>query len=224
MKGLPRLAFHAHTDKVAGRAFHCTRLLCESVESRRLMSAALPKLPSPPTATVQVAAAHLESANASAFAKYQADLTSAERGSRVTSAEAKRLAGAEGAINVDIAGAGQNAAATQAAVNQVQDVVDTAFWAGKQGVSFWDNEQQTLSNDVNDLGVSASLVSRMIEQMNLTAQQVRLTPKLQNSIAKDRATLERALGPNPDVDLGVDAVDRDPLVVYNNGQVDSFIR
>ncbi len=98
------------------------------------------------------------------------------------------------------------------------------FSRANRGATFWANQFQTLTNDVNDLGVSSTLVLRVIEQMSLVAQSVRLTPKLQNTIAKDRAVLARDLGPNPDVDLGPDAADRDPLVVYTNGQVENFIR
>lgn len=68
------------------------------------------------------------------------------------------------------------------------------------------------------------LVRQTIHQMQVVAAAARVGPPLHNAFSSANQILTSELGPSPNTDLGPGARDRDPLVVYFNGQIGGFVK
>jgi hypothetical protein len=109
-------------------------------------------------------------------------------------------------------------------MNEVEDVVDTAFTGNTADLARWARDQRALlTSYISSAPGAEQFVSQMIAQMEVVAREAHVPPQLGSALATDQAVLRRRLSPNPDTDLGPGAVDRDPLAVYYDGQVDNFI-
>jgi hypothetical protein len=197
------------------------------LDGRQLLSTvgALPAvaLSSPPAAAATAAASILQSDSPTAFARYENDLSLAEQHSRVTSTQAGALAQDEEAIDAAIDSANLGLDTTGAEINHVQDIVDGAFVTTGAGSAERQGVERTMTEEVAGASVSPQLIHQTVAQMQVVAKAVHLSSALRASIAHENAILSRALGPNPDTNLGPEAVDRDPLVVYYDAQVTKFV-
>jgi hypothetical protein len=224
---------------------------CEALDGRQLLSTAGAVLPTPPAAAVANAAADLNNLDPTTFAKYQRDLALAASHSHLTAAQAGALAQDEAAIDQAIDAAGLTPDETKGDINDVQNVFADAFLAGPFQASAAANRRlnQEIARIANNSGQAVelqahtrgqlglvlrqtlasvpgatSLIPGTVSQMEVVARAARVSPPLRTALALDRLQLEYELGPKPDTDLGPGAVDRDPLYVYGDGQVNSFIK
>jgi hypothetical protein len=223
---------------------------CEALDGRQLLSTAAGALPTPPAAAVANAAADLNALDPTTFAQYQRDLAQAASHSRVTAAQAGALAQDEAAIHQAIDAAGLTPDETANDVNKVQNVFADAFLAGPYQTS--DSANKRFNQDIDrmsnkgeavllpahtraQLGLvlrqtlagvpgATSLIAGTVSQMEVVAGAARVSPSLRTALALDRLQFEYELGPKPNTDLGPGAVDRDPLYVYCDGQVNDFIK
>ncbi len=207
-------------------------------------------LPTPPAAAVANAAADLNTLDPTTFAQYQRDLAQAAGHSHVTAAQAGALAQDEAAIDQAIDAAGLTPDETKGDINKVQNVFADAFLAGPYGAGaaadhrfnqdiarIGDSGQAVLlpahtraqlglvlRQALADVPGATSLVPGTVSQMEVVARAARVSPPLRTALALDRLQFEYELGPKPNTDLGQGAVDRDPLYVYGDGQVNIFIK
>jgi hypothetical protein len=201
------------------------RPMCEALDGRLLLTTVpAVALWALPAADVAKAASILNALAPTAFAQYQTDLARAEVHSHVSQAQVNKLAQAEAALDRAIESAGLDPQTTTSDLGQVQDVVDDAFKMTTDQANGWANKQRDLHQYLADVPGSTSLIRRTIAQMHVVARAARDTASFQDPISADEQVLSADLGPTPDTNLGPGAADRDPLVVYYNGQVDSFIR
>jgi hypothetical protein len=234
-----------------GRNARSLKAGCESLDGRQLLSTAAGGLPTPPAAAVANAAADLNTLDPTTFAQYQRDLAQAASHSRVTPAQAGALAQDEAAIDQAIDAAGLTPDETKGDVNKVQNVFADAFLAGPFQASAAANRRldQEIARIANSSGQAVdlqahtrgqlglvlrqtlagvpgatALIPGTVSQMEVVARAARVSPPLRTALALDRLQFEYELGPKPDTDLGPGAVDRDPLYVYGDGQVNSFIK
>jgi hypothetical protein len=197
---------------------------CEVLDCRQLLSGATVVLPVPPATAVSNAAAILEALDPPIFARLQADMARAEGHSHVSPAQAAKLAGDEVALDQLVQAAGLDSSDTARDKNDVQDAVDEAFHPTLDRAETWAKDRRTLEAKLSNVPGGAPLISLTINQVHLVARATRVTGPFQRVLAADEQILTANLGPNPDADLGPGAVNRDPLVVYYNGQVNSFIK
>ena len=61
-----------------------------------------------------------------------------------------------------------------------------------------------------------------MSQMEAVAREAHVSVSSHTLIASDKQAIAAGLGPSPNIDLG-DAAPRDPLNVYVDGQVSSFV-
>jgi hypothetical protein len=211
---------------------------CEALDSRQLLStvvAAVTEFSMPPAAVVTNAAAILERAAPKAFAQFQTALAQAEQQSHVNPADVSALAQDEAVVDQDIESAGASG------LNDVQDWVDNAFTYGSDGIRDVRRNLVPLSQispridksvegapaifDASGSDGSISPINQLVDQIKVVAKQARVTPAIQSALNRSYTALNKALGPNPYTSLGPGAAnDRDPLVVYYDAQVDSFVK
>jgi hypothetical protein len=195
----------------------------EPMEARRLLSAAAPALPStsliPPAAEVANAQAVLVSKAGRDFTDYAGVLARVERYSRVTPAEFDALANDKAAIDAAIDAASPGATEQQDAINLASDHIDAAFTDGN--LPQLDNE---LIAALSGVTVSSPILQRTFAEMRVIdrAARARVPAALQYAESRDDQYVANDLGPSPDTDIWPGSL-RDPLVVYNNGQVGDFV-
>ena len=190
--------------------------------ARQLLStvpAAPAVMPIPPATAVANAAADLNALATGTFAEFQADLAKAESHSRVTEAQAGKLAQAETSLDAMIESADLHPVTSLGHLN-LQDVVAGAFRESPAET----RSAAPLDEYVVGEPGGDQLVERTIAQMEVISRATRTPTPLRDAILSDWQVLEYNLGPNPDTDLGPGATDRDPLEVYFNGQVNDFIK
>jgi hypothetical protein len=198
---------------------------CKPLDGRQLLSTVpMVALSVPPTTAVANAAADLNALNPTTFAQLESDLARAERHSHVTPAQASKLAQDEAGLDQDIQSVGLNANTTASDMNRVQNVVDDAFLAATYPAKTWANRRQALEQHVPAVPGAPQLISRTMAQMRVVARAARVTGPLHQAVDSDKQVLSDELGPTPNTNLGPGATDRDPLVVYYDGQVDKFVR
>jgi hypothetical protein len=197
---------------------------CEALDCRRLLSTGAAILLTPPTTAVSNAAAILESLDPTTFARLQADLVRAEGHSHVSQNQAGLLAQDEAALDNLVNAAGLDPDSTNGDMNRVQDAVDEAFHPTLDRPETWAKDKRTLEQYLSDVPGSTPLINQTIAQVHVVARGARVSGPLQRTLSRDEQILTAELGPSPDADLGPGAVDRDPLEVYYNGQVDGFIK
>ena len=207
-------------------------------------------LPTPPAAAVANAAADLNTLDPTTFAQYELDLARAESHSHVTAAPAGALGRDEAALDQAIDAAGLTDDAAKGDLNDVQNVVADAFLAGPYQASTsatrrLDQEitrladtgqavllqahtgpqlERVLQQDLAGVPAASSLIPGTVSQMAVIARSARVSAPLRTALALDRLHFECELGPKPNTDLGPGAVDRDPLYVYSDGQVNNFVK
>jgi hypothetical protein len=200
----------------------------EALDGRQLLSTMMPgataMLLVPPATAVSNAAAILESLDPTTFARFQADLARAEGRAHVSQAQAGRLAADEAALDQMVQSAGLDSDATASDKNRVQDAVDEAFHPTLDRAETWAKDQRTLESYLADVPGSTPIIRLTISQVHVVARAARVTGPFQRVLSRDEQILTADLGPTPDTDLGPGAVDRDPLEVYYNGQVNNFIK
>ncbi len=197
---------------------------CEALDCRQLLSGVTAVLPAPPATAVTNAAAILQSLDPKIFARFQSTLARAEDHSHVSQNQASLLATDEAALDDMVQSAGLDSDSTASDKNRVQDAVDEAFHPTLDRPETWSKDESTLEQYLADVPGSAPLISQTIAQVHVVARAARVSGTLQRTLSGDEQILTAELGPNPDTDLGPGAVDRDPLEVYYNGQVNSFIK
>ena len=197
---------------------------CEALDCRQLLSGAAAVLPVPPATAVTNAAAILQSLDPKVFARLQSALARAESHSHVSQNQASLLATDEAALDDLVQSAGLDSDATASDQNHVQDAVDEAFHPTLDRPETWSKDESTLEQYLADVPGSAPLVSQTIAQVHVVAREARVSGSLQRALSSDEQILTAKLGPNPNADLGPGAVDRDPLEVYYDGQVNNFIK
>ena len=228
-----------------------TRLVpgCESLEGRRLLSAATVAILSAPPAAVADAAAILTGAAPTAFAQFQADLAQAEQRSHVTAAEANALAQDVSAIDQAISDAYLGPSVMSTAINDVQDWADNAFTSGPVGIR--DPAGQVVSasqiserlqkvlvgvpaaraplasatspQDIHQKNGETTPLDQLIDQMKVVTRAARLTSSAQSALNRSYQEIAAVLAPDSDINLGPGATHSDPLVVYYNAQVANFV-
>jgi hypothetical protein len=200
----------------------------EALDGRQLLSTVVPGaaagLSAPPATAVSNAAVILNNLDPTTFGRLQSDLARAEGHSRVSLAQASRLAGDEAALDGLVQSAGLDASATAGAMNHVQDAVDEAFHPTLDKNETWAKDRQGLEDYLADVPGSTALIKLTINEVHVVARAAGVSGPIQRVLSHDEQILTADLGPTPNADLGPDAVDRDPLTVYYNGQVDSFIK
>ena len=179
-------------------------------------------LTAPPPAAVANAAAILDTVASTTFAQFQSDLTGAERHSRVTQADAGRLAQDEAAVDQAIVSRGLDSNTTSDDLTQVQDVVNDAFHPYLANGLV--QKRQVLEQLLPGVPGSRRLVGRTDAQILVVARPAGITGSFHNALSRDEQVLSADLGPTPDADLGPGAINRDPLEVYYDGQPDNFIK
>jgi hypothetical protein len=217
------------------RAHYATKFgaNCEELDSRQLLStgatAATVAVLAPPSTAVAKAASILAGDSPKAFAQFQETLAREATLSHVTSAEANTLAQDLEIVDQDIDNAGLTADATANARNVTQDWVDNGFTYGTKGLPTVDyNLQQTLKNVPSAFTAPApgatAPIDQLMSELKAIAKATRSTSVLQSALHHSDRILTDVLGASPDTDLGPGAVDRDPLPVYYDAQVISFIK
>ena len=197
---------------------------CETLDSRQLLStgATVPAaLSSLPASVVANAAADLNALDPTAFTQFQNDLAKAESHSHVTEAQVNKLAQDETALAQAVQSGGLHPVTPLLGHLDVQDVVNGAFRESPSQVA---RRRAPLDEYVTDVPGGAQLVRQTIEQMQVVSRATAATPQLRDALLADWQSLEYVLGPNPDMDLGPGATNRDPLEVYFSGQVGNFIK
>jgi hypothetical protein len=197
---------------------------CEALDARQLLttgvSAATLAILSPPSAAVANAAAILDTLEPKAFTRFENDLAKAADHSRVNPAQLNALAQDEAALNQMIGSAGLHPNTSLGSLN-LQDVVDDALKDTPSGAS---SNRAPLDQYVAGVPGGPQLVNKTIAQMQVVARAARVSPQEHDALSADWLVLEDDLGPKPDTNLGPGASDRDPLEVYFNGQVISFVK
>ncbi len=200
---------------------------CEALDGRQLLSGMTAALPSgpliPPAVEVANATAALQGRAGQDFARLSADLSSAQGHSHVTAAQFANLQRDAATIDSAIESAGFDPATTQAKVNKVQDTIDGAFLAATYRRTGWDQVQGSLESAASGAVVSPTLVRGTVAAMEGVARSARVTPQEHAALVADQQAVTADLGANVDINLGFGAA-RDPLVVYDDGQVGSFVR
>jgi hypothetical protein len=211
---------------------------CAALDRRQLLStvvAPATEFSVPPAAVVANAASILESDAPKAFAQFQAALAQAEQQSHVNPADVSALAQDEAVVDQDLQSAGASG------LNEVQDWVDNAFTYGSAGIRDVRRNLVPLSQVspridksvggapavFNPSGSAGSMspINQLVDQIKLVAKQARVTPATQSALNRSYTALNKALGPDPYTSLGPGASNiRDPLVVYYDAQVDSFVK
>ncbi len=200
----------------------------EALDGRQLLSTVMPGaaavLPTPPATAVSNAAAILGARDPATFAEFQTDLGRAEGHSHVSPAQASALAGDEAALDGLVESAGLAASAATGELNHVQDAVDEAFHPTLDRAETWAKDQRNLESYLSNVPGSTPLIRATIKQVHVVARATRISGPFQRFLSRDEQTLTADLGPTPNTDLGPGAVDRDPLEVYYDGQVNGFVK
>jgi hypothetical protein len=148
-----------------GRASTRLKPACEPLDGRQLLStvATAPAvLPTPPATAVANAAADLSALDPTTFAQYQAEMAKAEGHSRVTVAQARKLAQDEAAIDQAVDAAGLDANTTSGDINRSQDWISTAFIATTYQADGWENIRQELQVNLAGVRGVTPLINRTI--------------------------------------------------------------
>jgi hypothetical protein len=177
-------------------------------------------LPTPPAAEVANAEAVLATKAGRDFTDYAAVLANNQRFSRVTPAQFDAVANDKAAIDAAIEASSLDAAQQQHTINLASDHVDAAFTDGN--LPRLDNE---LMASLSGVSVSHRILQRTFAAMRVIdrAARSRVPVPLQHAESRDDQAVSSDLGPSPDADTWPGSL-RDPLVVYNNGQVGDFVR
>jgi hypothetical protein len=217
------------------------RTVCESLESRLLLSTATPaatQLTMPSPSLVTSATAILERTAPRAFAQLQAALTRAEQESKVDPADASALAQDEAVIEQDIGSANLTPYETGNDLNLVQDWVDfaftedsTGFHVGRSSYRLGEvsREFDNLLSDVpavfsvTDSSTSLSPIDQFVDQIKVVSNHSRLAPGVQSALKRSYDAVSKALGPKPNTMPGPGGTLRDPLIVYYNAQANNFL-
>jgi hypothetical protein len=199
---------------------------CEALEGRQLLStaAATAILPAPPATAVANATADLDSLDPSTFLLLQGYFERAESHSRVTEVEADALAALESTIDQDVQAAGLDADSSSADINNVENVIDTAFVATSYTRKDWMSTDDALQSYLQGVPGTATLVHETISMMRVVADSSRVNEKLSLPLYGAGEVLGEDLGSNPDTNLGPGATDADPLTVYYDSQVNHFVK
>ncbi len=108
-------------------------------------------------------------------------------------------------------------------MNEVEDVVDTAFTGNTADLARWARGQRALlTSYISSAPGAEQFVSQSIAQMEVIAREAHVPPQLGSALARDQAVIRHRQGPTPNTDLGPGATDRNPLAVYYDGQVERF--
>jgi hypothetical protein len=200
----------------------------EALDGRQLLStvvaAVAAGLSAPPATAVSNAAVILNNLDPTTFGRLQTDLARAEGHSRVSLVQASKLGVDEAALNGLVQSAGLDASATAGDLNHVQDAVDGAFHPTLDRAETWAKDERTLEGYLTNVPGSTSLIKLTINEVHVVARAAGVSGPIQRALSRDEQILTADLGPTPNADLGPGAVDRDPLQVYYNGQVDNFIK
>ncbi len=203
------------------------RPACESMEDRRLFST-VAVLPAPSTTDVANAAAVLNALDPTTFAQFQSDLAHAESQSDVTPSQAHKLARDEKIIDQVVESAGLDANTRSTVLNQVQTDADNAFLETTLSASSWTQEQQALSQvldqDVPSVHFSSFFIRDTINQMKVVARASRDAAPLNDAVTSDWAVLANDLSSTPDTNPAPGAAGLDALQVYYDSQVNNFIK
>ena len=238
--GMPR---HGRRDRRADRAKLRPEAQC--LEGRLLLSRAAhvthADLLAPPTVEVVNATAALESRAGQDFQKLSSDFQRLEQASGVRPGQFAVLE--YDATTLDLAIKSSSALTSKQAslqLNALQNTLDQSLLAASNTRSGWDQLEQKVSSDlygviVNDVldqaevaatmpngVVSNQLVQDTYSQMQLIAREAHVTRLEHDQIVADEQAVIQDLGPAPNMYLG-GALPRDPLTVYLDSQVPSFV-
>ena len=204
---------------------------CEALGDRQLLStlAASSALLSVPAATaVATAAATLNQSDTTAFAQFQTALAKAESQSRVTLAQVKKLARYEKIIDQTIESYSPNANTTSTVLNQVQTDVDNAFVESTLPASSWAQEQQELSQLLNEalpsVHISSFVIRATIDRMKVVARAAGNASHFIDMGGGDWTSSFDDLGSFSDTSAGTVSANLDPVEVFYEGQVNNFIK
>jgi hypothetical protein len=236
MNFLPRNG-HLHLRRHSGprdasrRSRVTLRPLCEALGNRQLLStmAATPAvLPVPAASAVATAAATLNQSDPTAFAQLQTELSKAESQSRVTLVEVKKLARYEKIIDQTIESYSPNANTTSTVLNQVQTDVDNAFVENTLPASSWAQEQQELSQlldqSLPSVHISSFVIRETIDQMKVVARAAGNASQFNDMGGGDWTALFNDLGSFSHTSAGAVSANPDPVEVFYEGQVNDFIK
>jgi hypothetical protein len=213
------------TRRPRSRSLTSVKPACEALDGRQLLSsgvsAATLAVLSPPATAVAMAAADLTALDPTTFARYQSALAKVESRSRITAAQIDTLGQDVAAIDQAIQSAGLDADSTSSLKNHAQDVADAAL---VQTPSQAASKRLQLDQYLSSIPGVVPLVRQTVHQMQVVAAAARVGTPLHNDFSSANQILTSELGPSPDTDLGPGARDRDPLVVYFNGQIGGFVK
>ena len=242
-RGGGAMARHGRRERRADRAKLIPQSEC--LETRRLLSRSAhvthADLLSPPAVEVANATAVLESRAGQDFQKLSADLQHLEQASGVRPGQFAVLE--YDATTLDLALKSSSQLTTKQAslqLDALQNTLDQSLLAATNTGKGWDQLEQKVSSDlsgvfINDLlsqatvaatmpngVVSNQLVQDTFNQMKLIAREAHVTGPEHEEIVTDELAIVQDLGPTPNMNLG-GAAPRDPLTVYLDSQVPSFV-
>lgn len=198
---------------------------CDQLDGRQLLSGAsmaMVDLPAPSYQAAANAAAILDALDPTTFAQFQNDLSRAAAHSRVTPSQVNRLALDEGAIDQAIESRGLDSSTTAKDLNQAEDALDAAFHPYMANGLV--QKRNVIEQLIAGTPLSRQLADRADAQILAVARSAGITGAYHQTLSRDEQTLTADLGPNPDADLGPGALNRDPLTVYYNSQLENFVK
>jgi hypothetical protein len=195
------------------------------MEPRRLLSAS--SAPSaafllPGSAEVARAQSVIASGAGPAFSNYAGELQRVEASSHVTPAQFATLDSDAEQLAQAIETANLTPAAITEQLDQLQDTVDQSFLAASYKKDGWSQMQTQLDDALYGVSITTNLPGQTYSQMQLIAREAHVTLAEHKALVADEQAITTALGPRVDTNLG-GASPRDPLVVYDNGQVNQFV-
>jgi hypothetical protein len=217
----------------------------ECLEARQLMSktapAQHPDFLSPPPAVVANAASLLASRTGPDFQKLATDFHRVEQTASVRPGQFALLNGDAATIDQAIESAGLPAKQATQDLDELQNAIDSSVLAASDQHGGWAQLQQRLNSAVSGVSVSYQLTQQQVAsmyptgvissqllqqtftQMEVVAHEAHVSTANHDMIVADEQAIAQILGPSPNTNLG-GAVPRDPLTVYFDGQVASFVR
>jgi hypothetical protein len=174
------------------------------------------------------------------FQKLATDFHRVEQTSSVRPGQFALLNSDAATIDQAIESAGLPAKQEMQDLGELQNVIDSSFLVGSFQHGGWSQLQQRLSSALSGVAISYQLTQQQVtsmyptgaissqllqqtfNQMEVVAHEAHVSMANHTMIASDQQVIAKDLGPSPNTDLG-GAAPRDPLTVYFDGQVASFV-
>lgn len=214
---------HVGVHTARGRRANGVKPSCEPLDARQLLSTAPVSLPAPPPSAVAIAAAALQKVSPTVFASFATGLARAAEHSHVTQAQVSKLAQDEAIIEQGISSSGLIPLIKESDINEAQYLIAQAFIMTTEPSIDWVSQEEQLYGTTGGTKVDPVLISQTTKQMYVVARAAGVSAALTTSLEANIATLEQAVGPNPNIDFGPGVTATDPVAVYYEGQIAKFV-